>query len=86
MQIKRISIDPLVQRNFNFAVGNPQMDKEAYSVSMVLAAVVRGLLGNSHGSSTMVIPAKALKEIAEQGAWLEIAEDNENLVVRTTLK
>lgn len=86
MQIKRISIDSLPLRNFKFAVGEPQTDKEAYSLAVTLAAAVRGLLGNKKGSSTIVMSSKAVKEVTEQGAWLEIAEDGDNLILRTTLK
>ena len=86
MQVKRLNIDPLPQRNFKFAVGEPQMDKEAYNLAIVLAATVRGLLGNQYGTSTIVMSPAAVKEIIERGAWLEIAEDEDNLILRTTLK
>lgn len=62
------------------------MGKDAYSVAVVLAAVVRELLGNKHGSSTMVVSPVAVQDIVQQGAWLEIAEADNELIIRVALK
>lgn len=87
MQVKRINIDARAPRQLYKLAGLPvDNSDEVHALSVVLAGLVRGLLGNTHGSSTIVVSAKTIREVAEQGAWLEIAEDGDNLVLRTTLK
>lgn len=86
MIVKRINIDSLPQRKFNFAVGVPQIPKDEYSLAFVLAGLVRQLLGNRTRQGTIMVSSEGMKEIAEQGAYLEIAEDGEDMVLRVTLK
>lgn len=87
MQVKRFNIDARAPRTLYKLAGLPvENDDSAHALAVILAGLVRELLGNQHGSSTIHVGSKAVREVAEQGAWLEIAEDNEGLIIRTTLK
>ena len=90
-QLHRVEIIPLVQRNFNFATGVEQLPKGEYRMAMTLAALVRAVVrqgtgSNSRGSAFVMLTADTFKEIAEQGAWLDIEQVGEELKITVALK
>jgi len=86
MQVKRFNIDAQAARRLYQVAGLPVVSKEEYGLSVILAGLVRSLLNTEHGSTRIVVSAQAIREVAERGAWFEIVEDGENLIVQTTLK